>query len=731
MLLLFAVVLLAYFPALNGGLLLDDDLHITKPDLQSLEGLRRIWFEIGATQQYYPVLHSAFWLEHRLWGDSVAGYHLVNVLLHAGSACLVVVLMRRLRLPGAWLAAFLFALHPVCVESVAWIAEQKNTLSTFFALCAVIAYLGFDRNRGSPAYGLAFVFFALALLSKTVAVTLPAVLLVIIWWQRSRIDIRRDFLPLLPWFALGGAACLVTLSVEHTLLEGVGAAFAPTPLERMLLAGRVFWFYVGELVWPVGLTFFYPLWSINAAVWWQYLFPLASISLGAGLWWVARRRRGPLAGFLCFVGTLLPVLGFVNVEWFVFSYVGDHLQYFSMLAAIVPVAAGAAMGADRLSGGLRWTALAVTATAVVALGALTWRQSGRYRDAVTFYSAALALNPASAAAHDHLGIAHYNLGHSLQQVPGGLNEAIGEYEEALRLKPNYAEADNNLGSALEMVPGRLNDAIIRYRDALRTRPDFAGAHYNLANALAKVPGRLDEAVAHFKEALRLEPGLVEAHYNLANALEREPGRLNEAVAQYEEALRLNPDFTEAHNSLGNAFETIPGRSSEAVSQFREALRQKPENAATHFNLGFALQALPGRLDEAVAQYEEALRLKPDYAAAHYNLACILQTIPGRLTDAIAQYEYALRLEPDNAEAHSNLGNALNSLGRTSEAIAQYEKALLIEPGNATIHFDLGVVLLDSPGHTSEAIAQLKEVVRLQPDNAAARRILARIDAIHP
>src|SRR5665213_149199 len=217
--LLFTAVFAAYFPARDGGRLLDDHLHITRPELQSLGGLGRIWFDVGATQQYYPVVHTAFWLEHRLWGDAVAGYHLINVLLHATAAALLVVLMRRLRLPGGWLAAFVFALHPVCVESVAWIAEQKNTLSTVFALGASIAYLDFDERRYWRRYGSAFGLFALALLSKTAVVTVPGALLVVVWWRRSRLGWRRDVRPLLAWFALGGALSLVTFSVERRLLE--------------------------------------------------------------------------------------------------------------------------------------------------------------------------------------------------------------------------------------------------------------------------------------------------------------------------------------------------------------------------------------------------------------------------------------------------------------------------------------------------------------------------------
>ena len=329
---------LAYLPALSGGLLWDDAAHVTRPELRSLHGLWRIWSDLGATQQYYPLLHSAFWVEYKLWGDATLGYHLLNLLLHAAAAILVMLIMRRLGLPGAWLAALIFALHPVCVESVAWIAEQKNTLSTVFYLSAALLYLHFDQTRRRSQYFLALALFVMALLSKTVTDTLPAALLVVFWWRRGRIGWKRDVLPLLPWFALGAAAGIFTAWVERTLVGAEGPDFALTLVERFLVAGRAIWFYVGKLVWPANLMFFYPRWRVDSTEWWQYLFPLAALAALAGLCLLARKRRGPLAGALIFAGTLFPALGFFNVYPFVYSYVADHFQYVASLGIIVPVA---------------------------------------------------------------------------------------------------------------------------------------------------------------------------------------------------------------------------------------------------------------------------------------------------------------------------------------------------------------------------------------------------------
>jgi len=566
--------LLAYLPALSGGLLWDDAAHVTRPELRSLHGLWRIWSDLGATQQYYPLLHSAFWVEYKLWGDATLGYHLANILLHAAAAILVMLIMRRLGLPGGWLAALIFALHPVCVESVAWIAEQKNTLSTVFYLSAALLYLHFDQTRRRSQYFLALALFVMAMLSKTVTDTLPAVLLVIFWWRRGRIGWKRDALPLLPWFALGAAAGIFTAWVERTLVGAEGPDFALTLVQRFLVAGRALWFYVGKLVWPANLMFFYPRWRVDSAAWWQYLFPLAALAALAGLCLLVRKSRGPLAGALVFAGTLFPALGFFNVYPFVYSYVADHFQYVASLGIIVPVAVAVTAGTRR------W---AVPAACVVlaAFGVLTWQQCGMYSDTETLFQETIERNPTC-------WIAHYNLGVLIAGVPGRLPEAIDHYREAARLKPDYAMA-----------------------------------HYNLALALSQTPERLPEAIEEYRAALRANPNAAEAHNNLGLALSKTPGRLPEAIEEYQAALRIAPDSTEAHNNLGIALLNTPGRVSEAIPQFQAALRTKPESAEIHNNLGGAFSLEPGRLQEAIEEYRTALRLQPDYADARYNLEMAL------------------------------------------------------------------------------------------------------------
>jgi protein O-mannosyl-transferase len=635
---LFCVALIAYSPALRGEMLWDDDGHITSPSLRSLHGLWRIWFEPGATQQYYPLLHSAFWIEHRIWGSYMPGYHLVNITLHTISAYLVVSIVRRLSLPGARLAGLVFALHPVCVEAVAWISEQKSTLSAAFFLAAVLTYLHFDRTRSRRQYFFAFGLFLLALLSKTVTATLPATLLVLLWWLRGRIDWRRDVWPLLPWFVLAAPAGLFTAWVEKTYIGAHGKEFALSISQRLLLAGRIPWFYAFKAVWPVNLMFSYPRWNPDPAEWWQYLFPAGLIALAAILAWFARRNRGPMAGFLIFVITLFPVLGFLNVFPFRYSYVADHFQYLAILGIIVPITSGLSIWCRRMAGNGLQASIA-TALLPVTLGFLSWQQSANYRDSETLYRATLARNPESY-------FVHLDLGTLLFMNPARLDEAISHFESAVRVKPDSADAHMNLGTALAEMPDRVPAAIEQYRAALRLQPNFADAHNNLGLALASQPGHLGEAIAEYRTALRIEPRFAEAHLNLGLACSRLPGELPEAVTEYQAALAINAELPDARRALAEAYARIPGHEADAVAQYQTALRTQPDSATMHFGLGNVLQKIR-RLPEAVAEYREALRRDPRAPEVRYELAYALAQTPGGLPEAITECQTMLDISPGN------------------------------------------------------------------------------------
>lgn len=576
---LLAAVALAYQPAWNGGFLWDDAAHVTRADLRSWRGLWRIWSEPGATQQYYPLLHSAFWLQHRLWGDAPAGYHLVNLALHAAAALLAGMALRRLSVPGAFLAAAVFALHPVHVESVAWITEQKNTLSAVLYLGAAMAWLRFEEERRSRAYLLALLLFVLALGSKTVTATLPAALLLVHWWKRGRPGWRRDVLPLLPFFALGAAAGSFTAWVERKLVGAEGAAFDLSPVERGLVAGRAAWFYLGKLVWPADLSFVYPRWSVSQAVWWQYLYPAAALAVLAILWSQRRRWRGPLAGTLYFLGTLFPALGFFDVYPFLFSFVADHFQYLASLGIIALAAAGTSRLLERRWLGPAGDVLCLAALAVLA--ALTWQRSHLFADRETLYRATIRSNPGC-------WMAYNNLAGSLI-ARGAAEEALGLLQRALDLRPDYPEAQNNLGLALASR-GRWDEAIRRYRRALELDPAYPEAHNNLGFALAG-RGELEEAIDHYRRALEGDPGHAGVHYNLAMALVAR-GEDPRAAAHLRRALELQPDFLEARNNLGILL-ARSGRLDEAIEEFRRALEIAPSSEEVRRNLEVALRRRGG------------------------------------------------------------------------------------------------------------------------------------------
>jgi tetratricopeptide (TPR) repeat protein len=439
-------------------------------------------------------------------------------------------------------------------------------------------------------------------------------------------------------------AGLFTAWVESEVIGAKGADFALTLIGRCLVAGRIIWFYLCKILWPVNLTFIYPRWTIDSAASWQYLFPLAALALAAAVWLLRKRSRGPLAGFLLFAGTLFPVLGFFNIFPFRYSFVADHFQYLASLGIIVPVAAGLAIAARRIP-----AAPALAALLLATLGAMSWRQSGMYRDAETLYKETIARNP-------DCWMAHHNLAIQLALLPERLPEAVAEFQATLRIKPDHPEAHRNLGLALSKIPGQFPQAIAEYEAALRLNPDDADARLNLGSLLSRLPGREPEAVAHLRAALRLRPDSAEAHYALANMLVRD--QPTAAIAEYQAALRVRPDYAEAHLNLGNLLVTIPNRAPDAIAEYEAALRLNPEYLEAHFNLGTVLMHFPARRSDAIAHLEAALRIQPDLPDAHLNLGAALSDIPGRAPDAIHHLQAALEKRPDAAPARQLLHRLL-------------------------------------------------------------------------
>ncbi len=683
------LVCFAYLPSLSGGFIWDDDTNVTDNlQLRTLAGLRRIWLEPGATQQFYPITYTSFWLDHHLLGSNPFGYHLENVLLHALAALLLWRLLAKLRVPGAWLGAALFALHPVCVESIAWVTERKNTLSGVFFLGSLLAATKFwlpnlnpampiskavNRAKTSPAamdfgpwkfYWLALILYTGALMSKTSAVGLPVVILLLLWWQHRKPDWHGLGLTA-PFFAVGLAMGLITMKVEKSM-GASGEGWAYSPLERCLIAGRDLWFYLGKLIWPHPLTFFYPRWAVHVLQPWGYLL-LAAIVVGSALLWRKREGWGRPALFVVgyFVAMLFPVLGFFNVSFFQFSFVADHLQY---LACIGPLALSGALIAKALDAQSNHKLLvkqAIVGALLLGLAALTWRQAGEYRSAETLWRNTLADNPGS-------WTAHYILGNTLAGK-GEFDDALREYNIAAQMDPNYAYAHFGLGN-IQAERGNLNGAIQEYNTVLSLKPNFTKARINLGNILFR-HGDHASAEQQFRMVLKTETDNPDAHFNLGNTLAAE-GKVEEAIREYSQTLQLDSGYAYAHYSLANLL-AGKGDLNGAIQEYNRTLQIDSENVEAHYNLGNVFSS-QDKVDAAIQEYTLALKIKPDYVEALYNLGNV-QAGKGNLDEAIKEYFKVLQIRPDFVQAHFNLGNFLAARGRFAEAREQFNIALRLKP----------------------------------------------------
>jgi tetratricopeptide (TPR) repeat protein len=566
------LVAVAYASAVPNGFVWDDDDYVTaNAALRSLDGLRRLWAEPGIVPQYYPVTFTSFWLEWRLWGAWAPGFHATNVLLHGANAVLAWRLLARLGVPGAWIAAALFAVHPVHVESVAWITERKNVLSGLWYLAAALLFVTRVAGRqpiARRAYAGVVALFVLALLSKSVTATLPVALAIALWWRDGRVR-RSDLVLLAPLVVLGAGAGLLTAWMERHRVGAVGPYWDQTLVERGLIAGRALWFYAGKLVWPHLIAFNYERWTIDAGAPGQWIWPLAALATTAGLWLGrARLGRAPAAALAFFAATLAPALGFVNVYPMRYAFVADHFQYLASLGPLALVAAGVV----RVAGA---RAVAAGAPLLLVLAWLTHRQTLAYRDVATLWTDTLAKNPRSVLALQNLGTIEYGRGNlpaalslyeraravepgqpdvwnsiGLVQVRmGRADEAITTFEGVLRLDPRHAEAARNLGSVLAAA-GRREEAIGAYERAIAAAPAMTAAREDVALLLAAA-GRFPEAEAQLREALRLAPGSPGAQLRLARTLGAQ-ARWSEAVVAYEQAVQLAPRWVEAYAGLAEA-----------------------------------------------------------------------------------------------------------------------------------------------------------------------------------
>jgi tetratricopeptide (TPR) repeat protein len=672
------LVALVYWPTLANGFVWDDEVHVaSSSDPASPAGLRNIWLDRNSVLQYYPLTQSTFWAEYRLWGLDPRGYHAVNLLLHAVSVLLAWRLLARLAVPGAWLAAAIFAVHPVEVESVAWVTERRNVLSCALALASMLAYLRFSppeepnptQSEAPPRHsvwryhGVAFGLFIAALFSNTVTATVPAVLLVIYWWKQGRVT-WRELAGLVPFFAVGLALSAVTIGLEKTHIEATGQDWTLSPLDRLLVGGRALWFYADKLAWPRPLIFFYPPWPIDWQDAWQYAYPAAALAVVVGLW-LARKRigRGPLAAVLIFAGVLTPVLGYFDLFSFRYSFAADHFQYHASIALIALAAAALTLLGDRLGQRLRWIASLASIGLLSCLGVVAEQRTLAFRDRDTLYESTLALNPGAWVIP--VDLANFLRSH------GKNEEAIPLYRRAIEIRAKLVRDEPTVSSH---------------------QKGLAGCYSQLAFALQH-SGEAAEAEASHRKAIELYENLVSKNPKVGNYrnslaasyvdlgfLHRDMGRTDEAAGSFRKAIeareqlvRENPTVGDYQDGLGWCYVNL------AMVQQRAG---KPAEAAASHRKAIEVREKLARDSRTVALYQSNL------AASYVDLA-LLQYALGLPSEATSSFQQAIETREQLVRDHPTAGEYQNGLGWTyvaraleeqktaqrAEAVASHRKAV--------------------------------------------------------
>jgi protein O-mannosyl-transferase len=738
-LLLVAATLAVYWPVRHFEFLNYDDTDGVVRSAAIRGGLTLsgvAWaFQNRHLGNWQPLTSLSHMLDCQLFGLRPGPPHLVNLSLHLANTVLLFLLWQRLtgaRWRSAYVAA-LFALHPLHVESVAWVSERKDVLSTLFFLLTLWGYARYveqskvqspkskfpECEHAWPYYTLTLVCFALGLMSKPMLVTVPLVLLLLDYWPLRRFNhppihqstnpaphspTLRLLLEKLPFLALTLAMSLITLVAQQR--SGAVAELSVVPLHSRIANAFVSYArYIQKMLWPEGLIAYYPrvlswrAWEIAGAA-------ILVVAVTVFVVQLARRRPYLAFGWLWFLVTLVPVIGLVQVGT---QAMADRYTYIPLIGLFVLVTWGVAdIWMEK-----RLPVIVLSLTAGAALAsclAATRTQVQCWRNSVTLFSHALAVLPSVPLAHNNLGSALYD--------QGRFEEAIPHLQEALRLKPQYVDAHNNLGLAFWRL-GRDQPAIEQFTAVLTQGPDVK-AYYNLGVVLFN-QGKLDQAKECFIAALQLQPDSAEAHNNLGNVLGSQ-GKMDEAGQQFAASVRAAPDLVEAQCNLGRYF-ADKGAPEKAAECYLAALRAKPDCADAHNGLAKVLEQV-GSLPEAAEHYAAATQLEPTLAEAHNNLSNIAakqNNAQVALTHGLA----AVRLKPDWAEAHYNLANAMFLLSKLDDAVAQYSEALRLKTNYFEAHQNLGFTL-EKLGRDKEATAQYSELVRLQPNFAAAFNRLSAV-----
>ena len=667
-------------------------------------------FSTFNSANWHPVTWLSHMLDSQVVGPTPGAYHVVNVGFHVASALLLfAAFVRMTRRPWrSAIVAGIFAVHPLHVESVVWIAERKDVLSAFFAAVTLLLYIRYAQAPTVRRYALVAVAFALGLMSKSMLVTLPFVLVLVDIWPLGRLGwpppwktLRSRLWEKAPLFAMSAAVSVVTFIAQQS--GGAVSGLTRLPLsDRLATAATAYLGYIGMAVWPARLGVLYPYRAYPAADVIGAVVVLVAVTIGVFVW--GRRRPYVLVGWLWYVGMLVPVIGIVQVGAQSMADRYTYLPLVGLSAAIVWLAADLVEG-RRI---LMRAAGAVALAALVALGAEAHRQTGYWRTSQALFERTLAVTSRNYVMHKSLAVVF--------DGEGKAEEAKAHYLEALAIKPDFAEAHNGLGMILDRE-GKRDEAMAHYREALGAKGDLAEAHNNIGVVLER-EGKIDEAAAEYGKAITLRGDFADARKNLAVLLARE-GKSEEAAAQYRQALAARPDYAEAHNNLGVIL-AGGGRNEEAMEHYRQALAAKGDYAEAHANLGHELLRL-GKLDEALVHLAKAVEKDPKLAGAHADLGTILAA-QGKFEQARLQLEESLRLAPGQQSVHSNLGFVLGRLGRLDEAIAECREALRLKGDSVDAHYNLAMALA-AKGQRAEAEEELSRVLALDPNHANARRAL--------
>ena len=719
---LLAVVV--FIPAFSAAFLWDDTIIIDFHD--QVRGFADIWLNpsrIESEGHYWPVVYTTFWVEHMLWGLDPVGYHVVNVVLHAANSMLVLALLRRLGMPGAWFAAAVFAVHPMHTDSVVWAIERKDVLSALFYLLSALAYLHSDELRrgvgparrargatrrrrrsgwGEALYVGSLAAFALGLLSKSIVVTLPVMLLIYHWWRNGRVS-RREFIRTLPFFAVAAVVTLGDLAY-YTARDSFSLDISPA--ERVQIVARSMWHYVHKLLWPADLLPIHPRWDVDGGDLVGLALVAGGIAVVVGLW-VLRHRigRGALAGVLFFGVTLAPVSGLVDYGYMDTSYVADRFQYLAGIGLIALVVGSTACVAARLRAGHRLSGTRVLAglcvPVVVVLGVLTWRLALNYESSERFFTYIVTNNPTAR------GGAYTNLGNAFRGL-GRTEDAIEMYEQSLvNDAPNVSLPLYNLGVAYADLD-EVDTAESYYRQALELDSSYVPAMGNLAVLLAD-QSEFDEAETLLLKALRLRPDWAEVLNNVA-LLYKDTGDLEQAEEYFNRGLELHPDDVSLLANYG-LFLHNNDRPVEAEPILRRALEADPQRQDVAQALATVL-VVQGRNDEAAELIEGGYieSLAPSVAIAEVERGNVLLEAD-RYDQAAEAYEAAIVADPDYVAAHVQLGVALENLDQPEQALSSYRHAYEINDEDISAVYFLGL-LSARLGNNDEALGLFNEAARL-------------------